>query len=118
MGTVYVGCAGWNIPSDQKDKFSLSGTQLERYAGLFPAVEINSSFYRPHRRSTYAKWKNAVPAEFRFTVKAPKAVTHAQLLRTSDGMAEFFDQVSGLDEKLGAVLFQLPPKLEFEPSPV
>jgi uncharacterized protein YecE (DUF72 family) len=58
---VYVDCAGWSVPKVYACWFPPSGNHLERYAGRFPAVEINSSFYRSHRPVTYAKSGAAVP---------------------------------------------------------
>jgi uncharacterized protein YecE (DUF72 family) len=78
-------------------------------------VEVNSSFYRPHKFATWARWAASVPEDFRFAVKAPKAVTHAAKLVDCGGLlVEFFGQVAGLREKLGPVLLQLPPKGGFE----
>jgi uncharacterized protein YecE (DUF72 family) len=78
-------------------------------------VEINSSFHRPHRRATWERWAAATPDDFRFSVKAPKPVTHtAKLVNTGGALREFFDAVSALGDKLGPVLIQLPPKLHFE----
>ena len=56
------------------------GPSLQRYAARFSAVEINSSFYRPHRPSTYARWADTVPSTFKFAVKIPKAITHVKRL--------------------------------------
>lgn len=114
-GPVYIGCAGWSIASGQQQPFGAGQSVLERYATVFNAVEINSSFYRPHRRATYQKWAQSVPQGFRFSVKVPKAVTHtARLQEYGDLLSAFAEQVSGLDDKLGAVLVQLPPSLHFE----
>jgi uncharacterized protein YecE (DUF72 family) len=63
-----IGTAGWAIPRDAADSFPVEGTSLARYAGRFDAVEINSSFHRPHRPATYARWSAGVPADFRFAV--------------------------------------------------
>lgn len=113
-GPSRVGTAGWAIPSAQAARFPGTGTHLERYAARFDAVEINSSFYRPHRRATYERWAASVPAGFRFSVKAPKAITHARRLMDCDDLiGRFGDEVQGLGGKLGAVLVQLPPSLAF-----
>ncbi len=78
-------------------------------------MEINSSFYRPHRRSTYERWAAAVPDEFAFAVKAPRAITHElRLMQTGAALDAFLAEVSGLTEKLGPLLFQLPPMLAFD----
>jgi uncharacterized protein YecE (DUF72 family) len=115
---ILVGCAGWNIPRTSADEFPESGTHLARYARQLNAVEINSSFYRPHRIGTYQRWADSTPAGFRFAVKIPKQITHVQRLIEVDGLIEqFLSETQGLGEKLGAILVQLPPSLTFE-SPV
>jgi uncharacterized protein YecE (DUF72 family) len=88
---------------------------MQRYSAVFAAVEINSSFYKPHRRETYEKWARSVPATFRFSVKLPKEITHTLRLRRSARLLDAFrEQVGGLGQRLGAVLVQLPPSLVFE----
>ena len=77
---IWVGTAAWNLPQAHRDAFPARGSQLERYAGRFPAVEINSSFYRPHRPATYERWAASVPDEFRFAVKMPREITHKRRL--------------------------------------
>jgi uncharacterized protein YecE (DUF72 family) len=78
-------------------------------------VEINSSFYRPHRPATYARWAECVPEGFRFSVKVPKQITHeARLLDCEKLIDEFIGQCSHLGQKLGCLLIQLPPSLAFE----
>ncbi|WP_229780747.1 DUF72 domain-containing protein [Deinococcus malanensis] len=110
-----IGCAGWGVASGQPAHFDQGGSVLQRYATRFPAVEINSSFYRPHRHSTYQKWAASTPEEFRFSVKVPRAVTHQARLRgCHDLLSTFLEQVAGLGTKLGCLLVQLPPSLAFE----
>jgi uncharacterized protein YecE (DUF72 family) len=114
---LHIGCAGWTIPKADQAAFPAEGTHLQRYAARFSAVEINSSFHRPHRPSTYARWAASVPDDFRFAVKAPSAITHERRLTDADDLlAEFLTQVSALEQKLGCLLFQLPPSLEFDPA--
>jgi uncharacterized protein YecE (DUF72 family) len=113
--TPRIGTAGWSVPSVAKDAFEKKGSQLERYSSRFSCAEINSSFYRPHRAETYARWAASVPANFRFAVKVPRAITHeARLYDTPARLKEFSDQIVGLGEKLGPILIQLPPSLEFD----
>jgi hypothetical protein len=50
---IRIGTASWSIPKEHGAEFSIGGSHLERYAAVFNAVEINSSFYRPHRLATY-----------------------------------------------------------------
>jgi uncharacterized protein YecE (DUF72 family) len=112
---IRIGTAGWNIPKDYRATFEGAGTYLQRYAKHFNAVEINSSFYRPHRTATYARWAASVPADFQFSVKTPKAITHELRLRDCSARIEkFFQEITGLGAHLGCVLVQLPPSLQFD----
>lgn len=110
-----VGCAGWSLPRALWPVFPAEGSHLERYAQRFDAVEIDTSFYRPHRRETYERWAAATPVSFRFAVKLPKTVTHER--RLADAMPaldEFLAQVGGLGDRLGCLVVQLPPSLAFD----
>lgn len=110
-----AGCAGWSLPRESWPAFPETGTHLQRYAGRFNAAEINSSFYRPHQPATYERWAGSVPADFRFSVKLPKAITHEKRLRDSEGLiGDFLAQAAGLGNKLGCLLVQLPPSLVFD----
>ena len=110
-----IGTAGWGLPRQWRDRFPPDGSYLERYAARFSAVEINSSFYRQHRRAVYERWAAAVPATFRFAVKLPRAITHDQSLVAADVLLEvFLEEATGLGGRLGPLLVQLPPSLAFE----
>ncbi|RKH72931.1 DUF72 domain-containing protein [Corallococcus aberystwythensis] len=99
------------------EHFPTTGTHLERYARVLPAVEINSSFYRPHRPATYARWRDSVPETFRFAVKVPKVITHELRLRdVREPLERFLDEAGHLETKLGCLLVQLPPSLQHEPG--
>jgi uncharacterized protein YecE (DUF72 family) len=112
---VRVGCAGWNIPKQSAPHFIAGGSHLVRYSSFFNCCEINSSFYRSHNPETWERWADSVPAEFRFSVKLPKTITHeARLNCTSSALTSFFRQVDLLKDNLGPVLIQLPPSLEFD----
>lgn len=112
---VLVGCAGWAISSASGNSFGSIGSHLERYSQIFSAVEINSSFYRPHRESTYARWRDTVPEEFRFSVKIPKTITHEfRLEKCDDLLLSFLQPVSALGHKLGCLLVQLPPSFAYD----
>lgn len=114
---VRIGTAGWSIPSANRERFSGAGSQLERYARVMNAVEINSSFYRPHKQKTYEKWARATPDNFRFAVRTPRQVTQFQHMRDPEAvLSRFGDEVSGLGRKLGVLIVQLPPGLKFEES--
>ncbi len=112
---IHVGTAGWTLYR-ATEAFPGEGSQLARYAQVLRCVEINSSFHRAHATATYAKWASATPRRFRFAVKVPQAVTHEHRLRRArTPLAEFLAQVGGLGQRLGPLLVQLPPSLEFEP---
>ena len=114
-GRILVGVAGWAIPARDQPSFPRIGSHLQRYAARLPAVEINSSFSRTHRRATYERWAGSVPAGFRFSVKIPRAITHESALNPSDAeLDEFLADVQGLGVALGALLIQLPPSHEFD----
>jgi len=113
-GRRLVGCAGWGIHKDVSGRFPPEGSQLERYGAVFPAVEINSSFYRPHQPQTYARWAASVPEAFRFSVKLPRTITHDARLQGADELLDRFAREAGeLGPKLGCVLVQLPPSGAF-----
>lgn len=113
--TAFIGTAGLNIARAQAGRFPAEGSSLERYASTFHAVEINSSFHRSHRASTWARWANSVPADFRFSVKLPKSITHERKLADCDELlAQFTEEVGALGPKLRVLLIQLPPKLEYD----
>jgi uncharacterized protein YecE (DUF72 family) len=112
---VFVGTAGWSIPRACAEAFPADGSGLERYAARFNAVEINSTFYRSHRSTTFERWRAITPPGFRFSVKAPKAITHeAQLRDCAPRLSRFFDEIAPLADKLGPILVQLPPSLAFD----
>jgi len=116
---IFVGTAAWAIPKQYDDAFPSEGSHLVRYASRFNGVEINSSFYRPHRVSTYQRWAGDVPDDFRFAVKMPKTITHEARLRDVDEpLQRFLGEIAGLGPKLGPVLIQLPPSLKFDPEDV
>lgn len=96
-------------------EFPSEGTTLSRYAARFHVAEINSSFHRPHRLSTWQRWHGSVPDNFRFSVKLPKLITHQhKLVGCSEHIDGFLSQASQLRDKLAVLLVQLPPKLAFD----
>src|ERR1044071_6345908 len=112
---INVGCAGWSLPKAMADRFPATGSHLARYAARFPAVEINSSFYRPHRPATYARLAASVPPGFRFSVKLPRAITHERrLVGPSPRLDAFLAEATALGPALGCLLVQLPPSLAFD----
>lgn len=116
MGPVRLGTAGWANPPAHRQARSSAASHLQHYARHFNAVEINSSFYRPHRRETYQRWAAETGRGFRFSVKIPKAISHDAALRVAPtDVDDFIAAVRGLGTKLGVLLLQLPGQLEWQP---
>jgi uncharacterized protein YecE (DUF72 family) len=112
---TYLGTAGWSLPRTDQPLFAAEGSHLVRYAGLLNAAEINSSFHRSHRPSTYARWAAAVPPSFRFSVKIPKTITHGKaLVGATPELDAFFEEIAPLGDKATCLLVQLPPKLALD----
>ena len=115
MTVFRIGTAGWPVPTALAGEFPPGPSHLVRYAGRFNAVEINSSFYRPHRPQTHARWAAAVPEDFRFSVKLPRTITHEARLDCDGGLLDaFLAEVGNLGARLGPLLVQLPPSLAFD----
>ena len=85
------------------------GEMLAHYAQRLPAVEINNTFYRMPGTHVLEGWRDAVPEEFRFVIKASRRITHQA--RLDDDGAFLAERVAKLESRLGCVLFQLPPYL-------
>jgi uncharacterized protein YecE (DUF72 family) len=112
----YLGCPGWGVPTWVGRLFP-SGTRpsefLERYAQVFNSVEGNTTFYALPRPETVARWRDQVPAEFRFCFKFPREVSHDRLLiDCAAELAAFIDRVAVLGDKLGTLMLQLPPRFD------
>lgn len=108
-----VGTSGWAYrhwlgrlyPRD------VGGTaMLPFFARRFPTVEVNSTYYRLPEARTFDAWRDAAPPGFRFSVKAPGSITHEKrLVGVEEETAEFVARASRLHDRLGVLLFQLPP---------
>jgi uncharacterized protein YecE (DUF72 family) len=86
---------------------------LPFYAERLATTEINYTFHRIPAAKTIDNWKQLTPENFRFALKAPQKITHWSKLRDcADTLRYFYDVASGLGEKLGPVLFQLPPNFK------
>lgn len=119
INLLHIGTAGWAVSREHAEHFPAAGSHLERYSQTLGCVEINSSFHRSHRRSTWERWAASTPAGFRFAVKVPKSITHMAKLHNAGALLlAFMQEVSGLnagdEPKLGPLLVQLPPKLAFD----
>ena len=114
---VIVGTAGWSIARSEAEHFPAEGSALERYAAVFGGAEINSSFHRSHRASTWQRWAESVPAGFRFSAKLPKTITHqSKLVDCQALVGAFLEEVAPLGGALEVLLVQLPPRLAFDPG--
>lgn len=117
---IHVGTSGWNY---WHWRGLFYPEELERrqwlafYMQQFPTLELNSSFYRHHTAATYRRWAEASPREFLWSVKAHREITHSKRLGdVREALARFFACVDALGDRLGVILFQLPPSLRFDPA--
>jgi len=115
---ILVGTSGYNYP-EWKGSFYPSdlpaAKMLPYYAGRFPTVEINYTFYRMPTPKLIAGWRAQVPETFRFTLKAPKRITHDKRLRAAEvesALQGFLTAASELGPQFAALLFQLPPNFK------
>lgn len=112
-GKIYIGTSGWHYkhwkgtfyPHDIKDS-----EQFGMYMQAFNTVELNNSFYHLPSIETFSHWKNETPRGFIFSVKASRYITHMKkLIVDAESINKFFTHAEKLKEKLGPILFQLPP---------
>ncbi|HWB12331.1 MAG TPA: DUF72 domain-containing protein [Pirellulales bacterium] len=111
--TLYVGTSGYSY-KEWKGNFypqKLPANQMLKFYGeQFRTVEINNTFYRMPKAAVVEAWANTVPADFRFVLKAPKQITHIKVLKdAADSVAYFVEVAGALGQRLGPLLFQLPP---------
>ncbi len=115
MKSIYIGTSGWHYKHWMGTFYpqGLKSKDFTRYyLNFFQSVEINNSFYRLPSAQTFAGWRAAVPENFVFAVKASRFITHMKKLTDpQQSIARFFENVESLQEKLGPILFQLPPGL-------
>jgi uncharacterized protein YecE (DUF72 family) len=113
MATIYIGTSGWSYkhwigtfyPAGIKES-----SQFEYYLKSFQTVELNNPFYHLPARETFVKWRKSTPENFIFSVKASRYITHMKkLLDGKETTSLFLKHAGGLKEKLGPILFQLPP---------
>ena len=112
-GKIFIGTSGWHY-KHWKGTFYPANTsdaeQFDHYIQHFNTVEINNSFYKLPTPKTFTGWKQAAPARFIFSVKASRFITHMKKLKADRAsIRKFFSSAGKLEEKLGPILFQLPP---------
>lgn len=116
---ICIGISGWRY-ARWRGTFYPAGLaqrrELEYAAGCFPSVEINGSFYSLRRPESFQRWHDETPEDFVFSVKGPRFITHTKRLRDCEqALANFFASgVLRLGAKLGPILWQLPPTLQFD----
>lgn len=121
MKRWWIGCSGFYY-KHWRDKFYPAGLPQRRwfefYCEHFDTVELNVTFYRYPKLAALRGWYDRSPGHFRFTVKAPRLITHYRKFQHAHReAADFYDLVgNGLQDKLGCVLFQLPPSLTYSPQ--
>jgi uncharacterized protein YecE (DUF72 family) len=117
---IWVGTSGYNYP-EWKGSFYPQGLPAARmlayYAAQFPTVEINYTFYRMPTETLVSGWAAQTPSPYQLTLKAPRRITHDSRLRNCGDLVKGFCSVAGtLGDKLGALLFQLPPNAKKDVS--
>lgn len=112
LSDLHIGCAGWGIPLLFRVEEKIHNLKL--YSRYFSCVEINSTFYRNHKMSTFENWASLVPANFRFALKVPRSVSHANKLETPKLIDPLIEGARVLGLKCGPILLQTAPSFEFE----
>jgi uncharacterized protein YecE (DUF72 family) len=120
MAEIRIGASGWHykhwIGPVYPERWPAS-KMLSWYQERFDTVEINNSFYRLPGEDALERWRSSTPASFRFAVKGSRYLTHMKKLKDpAPGIEKFFSRVELLKEKLGPVLFQLPPNFGVQPQ--
>lgn len=112
-GKIHIGTSGWHYPHWKGNFYPEKmppRDYLNHYLSVFKTVEINNSFYKLPSVETFTSWRMAVPPDFLFAVKASRYITHMKKLKDPEqSLTKFMHQVGFLEEKLGPILFQLPP---------
>jgi len=111
----YIGTSGWHYDHWRYRFYPeelVKPKWLKFYAGHFTTVELNNSFYRLPSEDAVAAWRNSSPANFTFAVKVSRFITHIKRLKdTEEAVARFISRAKILGEKLGPLLYQLPPNM-------
>ncbi len=113
-----VGTSGWTY-DHWKGNFYPAGLPKSRwfdhYAAIFPTVEVNATFYRTFKDSTYQKWYDKAPQGFSYVLKAPRPITHYRHLENvEEEIRAFWRSASLLDDKFGLILLQVAPDTPFD----
>jgi len=110
---LFIGTFGWSYAHWKGPYYSpdvKNEEMLEQYCRDFSSVEINNSFYHLPAIETLQHWDDITPSDFIFSVKASRYITHMKKLKDPDNsLLTFFERITALGNKLGPILFQLPP---------
>ena len=116
MSFYYIGTSGWHYDHWRHRFYPeklAKADWLEFYATHFTTVELNNSFYRLPSEETFATWRDSSPGNFIFAVKVSRFITHIKRLKnTGDAAEKFISRAKILGEKLGPLLYQLPPNMQ------
>lgn len=118
MAQFLIGTSGWNY-ADWRGVFYPKDLQqnkwLEYYSSIFKAIEINATFYRFFKESTYENWRDQVPKNFHFVLKAHRTITHNHRLKNCENLiTRFSDLAEIFEKKLGLILLQLVPNMTYD----
>jgi uncharacterized protein YecE (DUF72 family) len=113
VGTIHIGTSGWNYRhwfGRFYPEYLPQSEWLSFYAKYFDTVEINNTFYRLPKIKTFNSWREIVPKNFVFALKASRFITHMKKLKgPKTSSKKLFSRMERLEQKLGPILFQLPP---------
>jgi uncharacterized protein YecE (DUF72 family) len=116
MTEYHVGCSGWSYKHWRGDFYPKEvpvARWLEHYAQTFDTVELNGTFYRLPGEAAVKGWRERSPPEFRFSAKVSRLITHFRRLRNcEEALDRYLRRIRLLGEKLGPLLYQLPPNFE------
>jgi uncharacterized protein YecE (DUF72 family) len=117
---IHIGTSGWHYDHWKGPFYPEemgSGEFLDFYTDRFATVEVNNSFYGLPEAETLKSWRETVPEGFTFAVKASRYITHMKKLKDpEEPVANFMTRIQTLGEKLGPILFQLPPNWRSNPE--
>jgi uncharacterized protein YecE (DUF72 family) len=114
---IHIGTSGWSYEHWKGTFYPMdlpNNQMLAYYSRHFSSVEINNSFYQLPKKQALARWRETVPEDFLFTAKASRYITHLKKLKNpAEAIHTYLDRICMLEDRLGPILFQLPPRWHF-----
>jgi uncharacterized protein YecE (DUF72 family) len=111
---IRIGTGGWSYPSWKKNFYPAglkAADEFAWYTQKFSSIELNNTFYKLPSREQFFEWKQRAPADFIFSIKASRFITQMKKLKTdTPAVQRLLDNAAFLEEKLGPILFELPPR--------